>query len=121
MNSRILPFDEWSKLAHTEAAAVYPYLDPARAHIVVVEQDGAIIGCHVLMDILHAECLWIDPAFRGRTSVARRLWTRVQATAKALGVRTMVTSACDDRVRGLLEHVGAVKLNGDHFVVSVKG
>lgn len=121
MTSRVLPESEWPRLAHTEAAEVYRHLDPNRASIVVVEKDGAIIGCHVLMNVLHAECLWIDPAFRGRPSVARRLWEGVQARAKALGARTMVTAACDDRVRGLLEHIGAIKLVGDHFVIAVKG
>lgn len=121
MTTRILPESEWPRLAHTEAAEVYRHLDPARASIVVVEKDGAIVGCHLLIDVLHVECLWIDPAFRGRPSVARRLWAAVQARAKALGAHTLVTAACDDRVRRLLAHVGATKLGGDHYVIPVRG
>jgi len=121
MMTRILPESEWSRLAHTEASELYRHLDPARTSIVVVEQGGAIVGCHVLMTVLHAECLWIDPAFRGRPSVARRLWAAVQAKALALGARSIMTAACDDRVRGLLAHVGATKLSGDHYVIPVRG
>lgn len=121
MTSRILPHGEWPKLAHTEASEVWRHLDPLKAWIIVVEKDGAIVGCHVLMSVLHAECLWIDPAFRGRPSVARRLWMAVQARAKALGAHTLVTGACDDKIRGLLAHVGATKLAGDQFVIPLKG
>ncbi len=121
MTTRILPVEEWSRLAHTEACDVHPFLDPDRSSVVVVEQDGAIVGCHILINVVHAECLWIDPAFRGKTSVARRLWAAVQAQARELGARTIATAACDDQVRELLAHVGATKLPGDHYVIPVQG
>lgn len=121
MTSRILPPIEWPRLAHTEAATVYPHLDPLKSSVIVVEKDGVIVGCHILLNVLHAECLWIDPACRGQSSVARRLWDAVQVKAKMLGARTIVTAACDDRIRGLLAHVGAKKLDGDHYVIPVRG
>lgn len=122
MTTRILPPAEWHRLAGTEAETVWPQLNPERTSIVVVERDGFIVGCHVLSWLLHAECLWIAPQFRGRPSVARRLWTAVQQTARDhWGVPSVITAACDDRVRRLLAHVGAVELKGQHYVVPVKG
>lgn len=118
----MLPADEWPKLAGTEAEQVWPLLDPAKTSIVVVERDGVIVGCHVLTWYLHAECLWIAPADRGLASVGRRLWMSVQRIAREhWGVSSVITGAVDDRVRGLLAHVGATQLPGDQYVVPVKG
>jgi ribosomal protein S18 acetylase RimI-like enzyme len=120
MTSRILPPEEWSRLAGTEADAVWEQL-PASACVVAVEDDGVIVGCHVLVPVLHAECLWIHPEYRKRSSVARRLWSAVQREAiDRFGAFGFQTAAVDDHIRGLLSHVGAVPLPGDHYMVPVK-
>jgi hypothetical protein len=116
MTSRVLPRDEWPRLVGTEAGEIWPHL-PEGSLPVVVEHDGAIVGCHVLIPYWHVECLWIAPNARGRGAVARRLWAAVRETARFMHVRTAFTAALDDRVRGLLEHVGAMKLPGDHYCV----
>lgn len=117
MTSRILPPDEWPKLTGTEAETVWPLLNPAQAHVLVVEDGSVIVGCWVLMPVLHAECLWIADAHRGKASVARRLWTGMRRLALSLGVSTVATAAISDDVRGLLDHVGAVKVPGDHYAM----
>lgn len=121
MTTRVLPYAEWPRLAETEAGPVWPHLNPAKAEIVVVEKDGQIVGCQIVMTVKHLEALWIAPAFRQRSSVGRRLWDAVKRVARADGSTAAFTSACDDRVRGLLAHVGAQQLPGDHYLVSVKG
>lgn len=118
MHDRILPYEEWHRLIGTEAEAVWPHLDPLRSHVLVVEEDGEIIACQVLMQVLHAECLWVHPAHR-RASVTRLLWNAVQRKAQDLGARTLATAARDDRVRQLLAYVGATKLDGDHYVIQI--
>lgn len=119
MTTRILPPEEWPRLRGTEAETVWPHLDPQRAAIVVVEDEGVVIGCHVLMYVLHAECLWIHPDHRGKGGVARRLWAAVQRAARGAGVRSLVTAACDDKVKRLLSHVGAIQLPGEHYSIAV--
>jgi N-acetylglutamate synthase-like GNAT family acetyltransferase len=120
MTTRILPEAEWPRLAETEAGTVWPHLNPAKAQIVVVEKDGQIVGCQIVMTVRHIEALWIAPAFRTRGSVARRLWEAVKRVAREDGTTEVMTTACDDRVRGLLAHVGATRLDGDHYLVSVE-
>lgn len=121
MTSRLLPREEWHKLAGTEADALWPTL-PDAARVVVVEDARVIVGCHVLVPILHAECLWIHPDHRGKTSVARRLWAAVQRTAReTFGAQWFATAAMSEEVRGLLAHVQAVQVPGDHYMVPVRG
>jgi len=119
MTSRILPPEEWPRLQGTEAEAVWSTLDPDTARVLVVERDDAIIGCWVLVPILHAECLWIAPAERGHGSVARRLLRLMRDTARALGFRGVATSACSDQVRHLLARIQAVPLPGTHHVIPI--
>lgn len=118
--TRILPPEEWYRLAGTEAATIWPALPTLKdqTQIVVVEQDGQILGCHVLTLVLHAECLWIHPDHRGKAGVARRLWSRVLRTAACVfHARTIATAATSDEVRRLLQHVGAIELPGTHHVI----
>ena len=119
MTTRLLPPDEWPRLVGTEAEGVWPYLDPARASVLVVEDKGEIIGTWVMMDVLHVECLWIAPAHRGKGSVARRLYVGLKKAARAIGVDVIATAALNDDVRTLLAHAGATRLPGDHYSLKV--
>lgn len=102
----------------TEAAVFVPTLTDA-ARVVVVEHDHAIVGCHILQPILHAEGLWVHPDHRKRAGVARRLWTSVQQTAREhFGATFFATGAASPEVCRLLEHVGAHRLI-DHYMVPV--
>lgn len=121
MTTRVLPPAEWGRLAETEAGPVWPHLNPEKSQIVVVEKDGQIVGCQIVMTVRHIEALWIAPAFRMRASVGRRLWEAVKRVAREDGTTAVFTTACDDRVKQLLAHVGATRLDGDHYLVSVEG
>lgn len=121
MITRILEPIDYHRLTGTEAEAVIARLTDA-ARVVVVEDEGQIVGCHVLQPIVHAECLWIHPAYRKKTGVGRRLWAAVQREVREhFGARAFATAALSDEVRLLLMHVKAVKLDGDHYMVPVEG
>jgi hypothetical protein len=122
MTTRILPPDEWSRLAHTEAGPALAYLDPAESRIVVVEDSDRIVGCWAVLRLVHVEGLWIDPAYRKGSSVARRLFQATWRIVRAWAPRWVMTAAVTDDVKALLrEHVGAVAIPGEMFVVAVNG
>jgi len=117
--TRLLPRDEWHRLVGTEAEAAWPVF-PEGTQVIVVEHDGVIVGCWSLLPVFHAECVWIAPDKRASGSVSRRLWQRMHALAREMGLKAFATSAMDDRIRHLLERHGASELPGRHFVVPVK-
>jgi len=119
MRTRILPIEEWPRLKGTEAEALWPHLDPSKSAVVVVEDDGIVVGCHVLMYVLHAECLWVHPDYRSK-GVMRELWSTVKRMVRAAGGRTRVTACTSDRVKKLLEYAGAERLPGQHFVIAME-
>lgn len=122
MTTRILPPEEWSRLDGTEAGPALPYLDPLESRIIVVEDGARIVGCWAVLRLVHVEGLWIDPDYRKHPGVARRLFAATWRLVKAWAPRWVMTAAVTEDVKALLrEHVGAVSIPGEMFVVAVDG
>jgi N-acetylglutamate synthase-like GNAT family acetyltransferase len=58
------------------------------AHVIVVEDDGRLVGCVSLVRMWHAEGIWITPALRTKGTVLRRLLDAMKTTAKDLDARS---------------------------------
>ena len=117
MTTRLLPPEEWPRLAGTELEEVWPILDPTRAAILVIEEGETIVGCWAAIWYLHVECVWIAPTSRGKGSVARRLLSGMRQLVQDSGERTVITGAVTEDVRRLLvAHLGAVAMP-EQFVV----
>lgn len=120
MTSRVLPVEEWPRLRGTEAETLWPHLDPTMAQVLVVEDGGEIVGTWVLVKMVHAECVWIAPAYRGSFGVAKRLLVGMRRLALACGVKTVWTSAMSDHVRSLIGTLQGVRLPGEHYVLPLE-
>ena len=119
MRTRLLPAAEWWRLPPgTEIP--WRELDPQHHHIVVTERGGLIVGCVVLMHTIHAEFLWIAPAYRGRVSVGRRLRAAVVGYARRWRFPTVWMSALGPPMSGMLAGLGADRLPGEQYVLRVK-
>ena len=116
MTSRVLPPEEWHRLIGTEAEGV-PF--PVGSLPVVIERDGEIIACQVLMPFWHLECGWVAPAYR-KTMVFGRLWAAVRAECAKLDIGAVCTASMTDDVKALIGHMQGVPLPGEHFVVPVR-
>lgn len=120
MTTRILPVAEWARLEVTEARDAWEHLDPDRNRVIVAEHDGAIVGCVILMQAVHAEFFWIAEAHRGRVSVFRRIRERMVAEARAWRAPVVLASAVSDQMRCILGKLGAQSLPGDHYVLNLQ-
>lgn len=120
LTTRILPPEEYDRLTGTEAETFIPRLTDA-ARVVVVERDGVLVACHILQPILHAEGLWVHPAYRKRGKVGGALWAKVCATVREhFGLQGFVTGCASEDVERLLVHLGATKLP-DSYAVPIGG
>lgn len=118
--TRLLPFEEWPKLAGTELETVWPVVNPRDARIVVVEDaSGVIVGCWAALRYVHAEGVWIDPAHRGRGRVAAHLLKGLQAAMEDFGATAAWTTSLTPAVSVLAEHLGGRQLPGTHYVFPV--
>ena len=116
LHTRELPRDEWPRLkeAQTELASIAARL-PAQSRILVVEDDGVIVGAWGLFSILHAEGIWIAPSHRKRAGVARRLLATMRAWVQDMGAGGVITGARNTEVSGYLMRLGAEPLPTAYF------
>lgn len=120
MTTRLLPPDEWPRLAGTLLENVWPELDGQHDRILVVEHDGSIVGCAALFTAWHLEGAWIAPEFRQRISVGRLLLRKVRALLKFVGAHDVMMMAMDPDARRICERIGtATHLDCEHFSVRV--
>ena len=66
MTSRVLPPDEWPRLQGTEAETLWPHLSADNSRVLVVEQDGAIVGTWVVMRLVHVDAKQLPEVAQGR-------------------------------------------------------
>lgn len=118
MTTRELPKSEWSRLVGTELETVVPHL-PDAARVLVVEDDGEIVGCWAFFAVIHAEGVFIAPQHRGKSAVARRLVRGMRDIVCSMGANVVATAAMTDDVRGLIQGLGGVELPGTHYALPV--
>lgn len=119
MLARLLPPEEWPRLAGTELETVWPHLDPEQGRIIVVEDADRIVGCWALFPVWHVEGVYIDPAYRKQGRVARRLLAHMQALADVNGIRRVMTGCLSEDVRQLLTHFDAIEVPGQQYVMEI--
>lgn len=119
--TRLLPWEEWPRLAGTELETVWPHLEPEKASVVVVEDGDRIVGCWAVWAVVHVEGLWVHPDYRQKPSVGRRLWRAMRRAVADRGSSAVVTAACSEAVRDLLATARATVVPGEFFVLSMKG
>jgi len=121
MVTRILPETEWSRLAGTEVESIVPGLDPQKCAVVVVEDDGKIIGTWVLLMMAHVECFWIAPDHRKRGGVAARLLRSMRSVLRQYGITAApITASMTTEMSEMIARLGGVKLPGEHFALSLE-
>jgi hypothetical protein len=118
--ARVLAPAEYPTLAGTELATVWPYL-PDAAQVLVIEEAGQIIGCWACYPLTHVEGVWVAPAHRGKSAVARRLLAGMRRVARSQGARVVNTGAMTSEVADMLLKLGAVELPGRHFALGLGG
>ena len=119
MTTRLLPRDEWHRLKGTLLETVTPSLRHD-AQIVVVEDGDRIVGCWALMPVYHAEGLWVDPAYRTKVSVGRRLLDGMTRIVRDGGIREVLVMATNPRMERMVRKFGdAAALDGAHFSVGM--
>lgn len=120
MTSRILPPDEWAKLDDVGAETIWKLLDPEKAQILVIEDEGQIVGTLTLMSVVHAECVWIKPSHRKGYGVMKRLLDEMWTTARGAGATALWAGSVSDTMTNILHRIGASEVPGRSFVFPVK-
>ena len=117
LTRRVLPRDEYHRLAGTELASVAATL-PEGCQVLVVEDAGAIVACWALLSVLHVEGAWVAPSHR--TTASRALLHGMADLVADAGGAAVLTGSMSPRVTRLLASLGAKKLDFDTYVLSLE-
>ena len=117
MTSRILPPEEWHRLAGTAMEGIAERLRPDAGAILVLEEDGAIVATWALITMVHAEGLWIAPSHRGHAGLVRRLLRAMRELAAEWGCAAVQTGSVSDDVTSFILRLGGTMLPGHMFIL----
>jgi hypothetical protein len=124
---RVLPPEEWEKLAHIEPFDRTGLPSPGHWRIVVAEVEGVIVGFSCLFDCVHMEPLWIDPAYRARPhafgDVLTGLWAGCRVLLHAADVQMVFAVVGDALPRNadFVKHLGFIPAEGTLYIVPTDG
>lgn len=104
MTLRDLPADEWHRLPDEAFPDGLP--DPATSVILVVEEDGVIVGLTTLVQVVHAgHASWIAPEHRGGL-VLGKLWAGVRQVLDGYRIDQAYSFADSPEVASYLSRLG---------------
>jgi len=120
MKARILGPEEWGRLEmEVQAQPLLPHVLPRNMAVVVVEDEGQIVGAIQVAQVTHFEGLWIKPCFRGNAGVMRALLRQAVAIPQGRGEHWVLGGAADMRMQDLNERLGGKKLPVDFYALRV--
>ena len=120
MSARVLPPEEWHRLEGTEAGPLWREFNPENTRVLVVEEDGKIVGTWIMLRTVHAECIWIAPSHRGRFGVSKGLLRGMRGVAKEWDVDRVVTGSVSPHVTDLIKRLGGFPIQCESFVLPVE-
>lgn len=118
--ARVLAPEEWPLMTTPELRTYLSLTRPEDTQVVVVEDQGRVIAQWAVLRIVHLEGLWIDPAYRNRVGVARRLLAMTLTVARRWAPEWVMTGADSAPIRRMLTRFGAEPVPAQMFLMSTR-
>ena len=125
MRARILPPEEWSRVAGEGRPSLLPFVEPTNIAVVAVEDDaGSILASVQALRVTHLEGLWVAPEARGNAGVVRALLRQAFAVPRARGEAFAFGGAengpAGEEMDGYLRRLGAVPVEAHFYALGVR-
>lgn len=120
MRVRVLPMEEWGRLGESQLPLLLPFVNPENIAIVVVEDEGRIIGTLAALRVTHYEGAWIAPEYRGGI-VPRMLLRTAADVVRGWGDSWAFGGAASDEMRDILKRLGAVEIPMEIHAIAIEG
>ncbi len=123
---RLLPKEEYERIADFPGPLreLQGVPDPVHTRLVVVEDEGKVVGYWMLFDTVHAEPLWLDPTIRHQPKVALELLQQISDELHVAGAQT-IFAVIGEPERAVMEplarKVGLVPIAGTLFGGTLNG
>lgn len=120
MNTRVLPREEWHRLAETNNPQICGSVPPDDVRVVVVEDGGKIVGSMAVIRVTHLENIWLE---KPRAGVASALIKAAHAEARQWAKGWIMANVGwgRDRVAESVEAFGGSKIPVDTYLMPLGG
>jgi hypothetical protein len=118
--TRLLPREEWDRLAGTDLETLAPQLDPEHTRIVVVEGPDGLAACWAATRFVHLEGVWIAPQHRKSPGVVRKLLRGMRWALQVMGASYAITGSTTPDVASLIEKLGGRPLHVNWAVLPMQ-
>jgi acetyltransferase (GNAT) family protein len=119
VRTRAIPCGEWDRLP--ERPSLLDHVHPQDAQVLVVEDEGRVVGYLLAARVTHLEGLWIESEHRNKAAVGRALRNAALGLAKRWGHSWAWAAADTPLMKRVLERMGAAKLALESYVFKLEG
>ena len=117
MIARVLDPSEWGKLEVTGNEPMHAYVPEEKMSVVVVEDEGAIVGTITIMQVTHLESAWISPSYRGNAGVVSKLLKATFEESRKVSGGWVMCQSTSDSWSDILKRLGGVKIPVETFII----
>lgn len=119
MSVRVLPASEWDRLPETPHIAYA--VPPQDSRLVVLEENGEIVGTLFVARVTHFENLWLSPSKRGNAKAAMELVEEAYRQARSFGSTWAWGASDTDKASAIIKRVGGKELAVKTFIIPIGG
>lgn len=122
ITTRVLPPLEWDRPEVAELMTLHPFVADTDMQIIVVEDEGKIVGRWAVLRLVHLEGVWIDEAYRRKPSAVKSLLQATIAAARRWTDRLVMTGSADPLTHRLVtKHLNGKSIPIEQFWVPISG
>ena len=119
--ARLLPPDEWHRLAEFEPFKTHGLPTVEHWRVIVGEVDGEIVGFCCLFNAVHWEPWWIAPAYRKHPGLLRQMIDRTGDELRAAKVQNVFVCVGDEipDQQALVQRFGFEEAPGKLYILAL--
>lgn len=122
---RELSIAEWNLLKTVPPFDVKATPNPSAARVIVAQDNetGKLVAYWFLVTIVHVEPVWIDPTYRHKPTLVRKLWESTFRMLKSIGVSKAFCTINYDAPRenaSMAQRLGFKRLPTDLYLLELE-
>ncbi len=122
---RELSIAEWTALKTMPPFDVKATPNPAAARVMVAQDvfTGKLVAYWFVLTVVHVEPVWIDPSFRHKPTLVRKLWEGTMRMLRSIDVRLAFCTVNYDAPRenaSMAQRLGFKRLPTDLYVLELE-
>lgn len=93
---------------------------PEDVTVVVLEDEGRVVGHCCVAPVTHFENIYLDPQYRGNPAAGKKLLEAAYSSARAQGDAWVMVFVGDAKIASMVQRLNGKHVSGDTYVLPVE-